>query len=147
MFDTNAILSLWAFTDSRFAPLCHAVESGHWRALTRLECLAEYRRVLGYAQFAFDIQRQQTAYDAYVAQAECWNAPAVADAIVLPRCKDRDDQKFLELARDAGAALLVTSDKALLRLARRDKLKGLFRILKPEDALSVLEADRLLFLV
>ena len=27
-----------------------------------------------------------------------------------PRCRDRDDQKFLELARDAGADWLVTAE-------------------------------------
>jgi predicted nucleic acid-binding protein len=58
----------------------------------------------------------------------------------LPRCTDCDDQKFLELARDSAADWLVTADKALLRLARRDRLRGLFRILTPETALSEIEA-------
>ena len=58
------------------------------------------------------------------------------EAPKLPRCKDRDDQKFLELARDAGADWLVTADKALLRLARGGRLRGLFRILTPEAALA-----------
>jgi predicted nucleic acid-binding protein len=53
-------------------------------------------------------------------------------AIQLPNCSDRDDQKFLELARDAGAAILVTKDKALLKLARRTARDGLFRIMPPE---------------
>jgi len=30
----------------------------------------------------------------------------------------------------------VTADKALLKLARRDRLRGLFRILTPEAALA-----------
>jgi hypothetical protein len=38
----------------------------------------------------------------------------------LPVCSDRDDQKFLELARDAGAAILVTKDKALLKTQPQD---------------------------
>jgi predicted nucleic acid-binding protein len=34
--------------------------------------------------------------------------------VALPRCKDRDDQKFLELARDTvKPTWLVTADKAL----------------------------------
>ena len=37
----------------------------------------------------------------------------------LPSCRDRDDQKFLELARHAGAAWLVSKDRELLRMARR----------------------------
>lgn len=47
----------------------------------------------------------------------------------LPACRDRDDQKFLELALAAGADCLVTRDRALLELARRRSLP--FRILQP----------------
>lgn len=138
VFDTNAILSLWAFTDSRFAPLRAEVDAGRWLALTRPDCLDELRRVLTYPQFKFDQARQDAAYAAYEAQALCWQGDAV-DA-ELPRCKDRDDQKFLELARDAGAHWLVTSDKLLLRCARRQKLAGMFQILKPDVLLAELMA-------
>lgn len=138
VFDTNAILSLWAFTDSRFAPLRAEVDAGRWIALTRPDCLAELQRVLTYPQFKFDAARQAAAYAAYEAQALCWEGPAID--IELPRCKDRDDQKFLELARDAGAHWLVTSDKLLLRCARRERLRDLFRILKPDDLLADLIA-------
>jgi len=55
-----------------------------------------------------------------------------ARALRLPVCTDRDDQKFLEIARDAGAAILITKDKALLKLARRTARENLFRIMAPE---------------
>lgn len=138
VFDTNAILSLWAFTDSRFAPLRAEVDAGRWIALTRPDCLAELHRVLGYPQFKFDEARQAAAYAAYEAQAICWDSePLDAE---LPRCKDRDDQKFLELARDAGAHWLVTSDKLVLRCARREKLRDMFQIVKPDYLLAELIA-------
>jgi predicted nucleic acid-binding protein len=53
-------------------------------------------------------------------------------ALRLPVCTDRDDQKFLEIARDADAGILVTKDKALLKLARRAARENLFRIMTPE---------------
>ena len=37
----------------------------------------------------------------------------------LPRCRDRDDRKFLELASRGNAEVLVTGDAALLDLAGR----------------------------
>ena len=47
----------------------------------------------------------------------------------LPRCRDADDQKFLELAATAGADVLVTKDRELLRMKR-----GLpFRVLPPAE--------------
>jgi uncharacterized protein len=62
----------------------------------------------------------------------------VRTAIALPRCKDKDDQKFLELARDGGAHWLVTADKLLLRLRRGRRLENLFGILTPDEALASL---------
>lgn len=47
----------------------------------------------------------------------------------LPACRDRDDQKFLELALAARADCLVTRDRRLLELARRGSLP--FRIVQP----------------
>ena len=48
-----------------------------------------------------------------------------------PQCTDTDDQKFIELALDAGAQWLVTRDRALLKLARRARSLGL-TIVTPE---------------
>lgn len=135
VLDTNVLVSLYVFADSRFAPLRTRIESGEWQAFSNEACFREFVRVLGYPLFALTPDRQQDAAEAYRASVTLNDGPALAD-IALPRCKDRDDQKFLELARDAAADWLVTADKDLLRLARRDRLRGLFRILTPELALS-----------
>lgn len=136
MFDTNVLISLYVFSDSRFAPLRTRIECGEWQAITNGACLDEFRRVLGYPLFALSDEKQQAALDAYSAHVSRVDVSPQAIGLDLPRCKDRDDQKFLELARDSAADWLVTADKALLHLARRDKLRGLFRILTPERALA-----------
>lgn len=51
----------------------------------------------------------------------------------LPVCRDPDDQKFLELARDCRADFLITKDIALLKLARRRIRRVPFRIVTPEQ--------------
>lgn len=135
VIDTNVLLSLFVFADSRFAPLRARLESGEWLALGNVPCLSEFRRVLGYPMFSLDAAAQSAAYEAYAALVSEVRAPE-GERAPLPQCKDRDDQKFLELARDGSASLLVTSDKALLKLARRQKLRGRFAILTPEAALS-----------
>jgi len=58
--------------------------------------------------------------------------PDDARAGDLPGCRDPDDQKFLEIAGAAGAATLITRDKALLRLARHRLVRARFAILTPE---------------
>ena len=71
---------------------------------------------------------------------------AAAEAVVLPHQHedgDRDDQKFLEIARDAGASVLITKDKALLKLGRRTLREGLFKIMVPEAWLKANAASKL----
>ncbi len=136
VLDTNVLVSLYVFADSRFAPLRARMECGEWQAFTDDACLAEFRRVLGYPLFALCEERQEAACAAYEANVSPLAGPRPESFASLPRCRDRDDQKFLELARDAGADFLVTADKDLLRLARRDRLRGMFRILTPEAALT-----------
>lgn len=138
VFDTNVLLSLWVFEDSRFARLRELIDRGEWVALTDENCLAEFKRVLGYPQFDLTTQRQAEIYASYAARAQRCNAKQTV-LPPLPRCSDRDDQKFLELARNASGGWLVTADKALLKMARRNKLAGLFYIVAPDAVLNGLE--------
>ena len=138
VFDTNVLLSLWVFDESRFAPLRALIDQGEWIALTDEHCLAEFRRVLGYDQFNLSVERQAQIHAAYSAIAQAGHERKTFSA-PLPRCSDRDDQKFLELARDANAGWLVTADKALLKMARRNKLAGLFYIVTPDAVLAGLD--------
>ncbi len=140
VFDTNVLLSLFVFADSRFAPLLHEVDAGRWLAYSSERCFAEFQHVLSYSMFGLSAEQQEKATQAWQQRFIQIDAtPFDAAGIALPHCKDRDDQKFLELTRDAQADWLITADKALLKLARRDKLRGLFRILTPEAALASLQ--------
>jgi putative PIN family toxin of toxin-antitoxin system len=130
VIDTNVCLDLFVFHDPRWAPLLAALESGAVRAVTRADCRDEYLFVLNYPHLPLDDAKRPLAaarFDALVHVV----APD-ARAVRLPVCTDRDDQKFLEIARDAGAEVLVTKDKALLKLARRAARDHLFRIMTPE---------------
>jgi putative PIN family toxin of toxin-antitoxin system len=130
VIDTNVCLDLFVFRDPRWAGLLAALESGAVDAVTRADCRDEYLHVLHYPHLPLDDRTRPEAaarFDALIRVV----APD-SRAIRLPVCTDRDDQKFLELARDAGAAVLVTKDKALLKLAKRTARDGLFRIMLPE---------------
>jgi len=50
----------------------------------------------------------------------------------LLRCRDPDDQMFIDLALSARAQWLVTRDRALLVLARRARLRGV-TVIRPVD--------------
>jgi len=134
VIDTNVLLDLFVFHDPRWAELLAALEAGEVEALTRADCRDEYLAVLRYPHLPLDdASRAQAAarFDALLRLV----APD-SKAIRLPVCTDRDDQKFMELARDAGANILISKDKALLKLNRKTAQAGLFRIMLPESWLK-----------
>lgn len=133
VLDTNVSLDLVVFRDQRWAGLAACLASGACEALMRPDCREEFARVLGYPQFALDMAQRTaalTAFDAlhrYPSDGE-WRTAPVAH---LPQCRDRDDQKFIELAFLSHADVLLSKDKAVLKLARRNRREGLFEILTP----------------
>ncbi|MCK6391796.1 MAG: putative toxin-antitoxin system toxin component, PIN family, partial [Azonexus sp.] len=121
----------WANVDA--VPIMAALEAGQIECLVDERTLDELRRVLTYPQLKLTeamIAERYARYRALVSLVADDEAPP------LPRCKDRDDQKFLELAARSGADLLVSKDKALLKLRGRTKLS--FSIVKPEIASRLL---------
>jgi len=130
ILDTNVCLDLFVFHDPRWAALLSAIESGAVEAITRADCRDEYRIVLHYKHLPLDETSRALAEQRFDALIKVV-APAES-GVRLPVCTDRDDQKFLELARDAQADILITKDKALLKLARRLSKAGMFRVIVPE---------------
>lgn len=130
VLDTNVCLDLFVFHDPRWAGLLAALESGAVEAVTRADCRREYQIVLHYPHLPLDEASRAVSaarFDALIKVVE----PAVS-GIRLPVCSDKDDQKFLELARDAKADILITKDKALLKLGRKTAKAGMFQIMVPE---------------
>lgn len=130
--DTNVCLDLFVFEDPHCASLLAAIRGGEVQLITREDCRAEWLAVLAYPKLQLDEARRLKACEAFDQYVQC--APAaqgLADLDTLPRCRDRDDQKFLQLALQVGAAALLTRDAQLLRLARRTQRDGLFAILPP----------------
>lgn len=141
VIDTNVCLDLFVFNDPRWAPLLAALESGAIVAVTRADCRDEYLAVLRYPHLPLDEASRAVAVERFDALLQVV-APG-AKPVRLPVCTDRDDQKFLELARDAGADTLITKDKALLKLGRRTAREGLFKIMLPEAWLKARAAAAL----
>jgi putative PIN family toxin of toxin-antitoxin system len=119
VLDTNVWVDWFIFDDPAIAALKVAHRNGSIEIVVDEACLQEFDRVLIYPEFALT-GSQRSAFLAEVGRRTTRHENSVAaQANALPRCTDPDDQKFLELARDAKADWLVTRDKALLRLARK----------------------------
>lgn len=134
VLDTNACLDLWVFGDPRVAGLLAALQAGALQAVTNAECRDEWQRVLHYPQLRLSDAARRAHADAYDGLVHCLpddTAPPRA-GVALPRCADRDDQKFLQLALTSGARWLVSRDNDVLALGRRTRRDGLFEIVSPQ---------------
>ncbi|MYM34588.1 putative toxin-antitoxin system toxin component, PIN family [Duganella sp. FT94W] len=135
VIDTNVCLDLFVFNDPRWARLVSDIERGAVEAVTRSDCRDEYNIVLHYKHLPLDDHSRPLA-SARFDQLIKVVAPAES-SVKLPVCSDKADQKFLEIARDAQADVLITKDKALLKLARRLAREGMFQVMLPEKWIAL----------
>lgn len=138
VLDTNVVLDLLHFGHPLALPILAAIESGRAEAVVEQVGLDELERVLTYPQLAITPEAGAALFARYRQLTRL--QPSGALPYWLPQCSDRDDQKFLELTARSGADLLVSKDKALLKLRRKTKRLG-FAIVKPEEAVARLQAD------
>jgi putative PIN family toxin of toxin-antitoxin system len=130
VLDTNVWLDWLVFDGNEVAALRAACAANSLQPVIDTPCLDELARVLAYPGFALDAEGRRQRLE----QARRLSVPhegAIAPDPALPRCRDRDDQKFLALAHAARAGALVTRDKALLRLAGRARRRCGFDIVEP----------------
>ncbi len=130
VLDTHVWLDWLAFHDPSVAALKSALAEERVEIYMDAACETELERVLGYPVAKRVPEKEMQA--ARLAEARrIARRPerelTEAERASLPRCSDRDDQKFLQLALAARADALLTRDRALLALARRTP----FRIVSP----------------
>jgi putative PIN family toxin of toxin-antitoxin system len=143
VLDTNVIMAFWHFCDPKLMNLLAWLESRQAVLLTRQCCLHELQRVLAYVQFGIAPDEQARILADYSARTECLPDADEAQMLAaqsLPQCRDKDDQKFIQLAWEGGAHLLLTRDKLLLGMARRPPLRDQTNILSPERLIKKIEA-------
>ena len=133
VLDSNVWVDWLVFGDPSIAPIRAAVATGDAEVFIDAAGEAELRRVLTYPFGKRLLEEEQRAacMAQCLAMAHRIEPEGPVDFKSLPKCKDRDDQKFLEAALAADADYLVTKDEELLVLAKKKHLP--FRIAKPAD--------------
>jgi putative PIN family toxin of toxin-antitoxin system len=133
VLDTNVVLDLYHWANTDAVRIMAALEAGQIECFADERTLDELQRVLTYPQLKMTPEMRVDRYNRYRDLVQLLPA---GEAPPLPRCKDRDDQKFLELAARCGANILVSKDKALLKLRGRTTLG--FQIMKPGAASALM---------
>lgn len=134
VLDTNILLALWIFADDSVALLRAALAAGELMPVRSVATDAELAEVLARpGLFAVPEERQASLLAAWRSDALLIEQVATAPC----RCRDPLDQKFVDLALTVGARLLITRDKALLKLNRKVRSTGLI-IATPERCAGVL---------
>lgn len=133
VLDTNVCLDLFVFRDPRWAELQIALKKGTVEAVTCHDCRMEWLLVLNYPRLRLDGESKNSVIAEFDSLITCIAPDELDSDIRLPVCSDKDDQKFLKLTRDGNADVLITKDKALLKLAKKTAKAGLFIIMPPES--------------
>ena len=125
VLDTNIALDWLVFIDGGMLHLPNAIESKAITLLSTPATLAELERVLNYKNFALSAATQAEKLARYTAICQPYSGgtrPLGYDK-TIPRCRDRDDQIFLDLAVNAQATVLASKDARVL--ATRGRMKAL----------------------
>jgi putative PIN family toxin of toxin-antitoxin system len=119
VLDTNVVLDWLLFRDPSCAALASHIESRRLRWHATLSMRDELAHVLPRPQLKpWPSEHVLTCFDQ-------WATVSLGEFSALtPRCRDMDDQKFIDLACALGARWLLTRDRALLDLAKPARSHG-----------------------
>ena len=129
VLDTNVLLDWLVFGEPSVLPLVTAIEAGRLAWLACAPMRVEFSRTLGYDNLAAWAPDREQALAAFDRHARLKPVPSTLPAL---RCRDADDQVFLDLAVAQGCRWLFTHDRALHQLARRAARLGV-QVLRPRD--------------
>jgi predicted nucleic acid-binding protein len=117
VLDTNILLDVLVFDDQRAHPLRVALTHSLVDAVATQKTIDEFIDVIGRVQFALNAEQQFEI----ISQWKSW-ARIIDDAEVFLapwKCKDRDDQIFINLAYTLRPSTLLSKDKQVLKIAKR----------------------------
>lgn len=134
VLDTNVVLDLWVFDDPTSAPLHASLQQGRTRWLATAAMREELARVLGYPHIARRLQARALPAQAVLGHFDRHAQLQPAAPKAPCTCKDADDQKFIDLAVQHGAALHSKDAQVLCMKNRLARCGVVLNPLLPETA-------------
>ena len=120
VLDTNVVLDRLVFRDPGVAAIFSAIEAGQLRWLASPRMRDELAAVLSRGHLV----HWQPDQDAALAAFDRHSQPCAEPPTCRLRCRDADDQVFIDLALTERCEWLITHDRALLALAKGARVLG-----------------------
>ena len=114
VLDTNCLVSALIFSSVRMSWLRQAWQEGSIVPVVCTETVRELVRVLAYPKFRLEKGEIESLLGEFLPWARTVKLSMPCDE--LESLRDRDDAVFIQLARQTGAAFLVSGDRHLLEL-------------------------------
>jgi len=114
VLDTNCLVSALIFSSGRMSWLRLSWQRGVIVPVVSGETIRELMRVLAYPKFRLEKEEIESLLGEFLPWARMVKLFVPVDE--LEPLRDRDDAVFIHLARQAGAAFLVSGDRHLLEL-------------------------------
>jgi predicted nucleic acid-binding protein len=136
VLDTNIVLDVFLFADPAAQPLREALAQARIRWISTAPMREELARVLGYPHIAKRMDFYQRSASDLLRDYDTHSHPVDVAPRASLRCKDPDDQRFIDLALAQQAGLL-SKDNAVLCMAKRLRALGV-----PYVSATFLEAQK-----
>jgi putative PIN family toxin of toxin-antitoxin system len=124
VLDTNIVLDLFVFADPAVRELHGELTAGRARWIATSPMRDELERVLSYPHLAAQMATRGVRTDDVLGRFDACVTPCEPAQAAKARCKDEDDQKFIDLAV-AHRASLISKDAAVLALKKQLALLGI----------------------
>ena len=118
VIDTNCVLDLWVFGDPAATGLLHAVTTNSLRWCATPAMRDELQRVLSYPLIVKRLTTVRIAGAEVMARFDTHAHQEPPATRCTLRCRDPDDQMFIDLAVAHGA-MLVSKDARVIELGRK----------------------------
>ncbi|MFM2344134.1 MAG: hypothetical protein RLZZ210_744 [Pseudomonadota bacterium] len=116
VLDTNIWLDFFVFKDSGLIHIITAIQNQSVQVYACKQMYDELERVLTYPQFARYNHNIENCLEEFNQYVNYLDTPPYLS--IKLKCRDRDDQVFLDLCALNNIDLLISKDKQVLKLAK-----------------------------